>query len=344
MKAAVFYAPNDLRIEDQEIPRAGQNELILKVEASGLCPTDVKIFRNGSSTVRPPITLGHEFAGYVHEIGHGVEQVNERDRMNIPADAYCGNCRMCRSGHENVCEQPIAFGYNVNGAHAEYVRIPKRFIDRRGIFPLPSNVSYEVASMTEPLACSLNTIETLGTGPGKTVVIIGDGTMGLLHTALAKVYAAERIILVGLVDWKLKLGAELGATHAVNAKGDVVKEILDITNGTGADIVVVTAVMQDTVLQALKMASRRGYISIFGGTPKGVTVQFEPNLIHYNETFLTGHSGYTYAHYAKAANIVATDKIPLKKLITQRFALQEIYDAIKVWDDKEKSMKIILAP
>jgi L-iditol 2-dehydrogenase len=146
------------------------------------------------------------------------------------------------------------------------------------------------------------------------------------------------------VDWKLKLGTELGATHAVNAKGDVVKEILDITNGTGADIVVVTAVMQDTVLQALKMASRRGYISIFGGTPKGVTVQFEPNLIHYNETFLTGHSGYTYAHYAKAANIVATDKIPLKKLITQRFALQEIYDAIKVWDDKEKSMKIILAP
>ncbi len=342
MKAAVFYAPNDLRIDDKEIPRPGRSEIVLKVEASGLCPTDVKIFRNGSSSVKPPVTLGHEFAGTVHEVGSDVEGVNENDRVNIPADAFCGVCRMCRTGHENVCEQMVSFGYNVNGGHADFVLVPKRFIDLRGIFSLPPNVDFETGSMIEPLACSLNTIDTMGTAPGKTVVVIGDGPMGLLHVALAKVYGADRIVLVGLIDWKLKLGQDIGATNLLNAKGDVVNGVLDITKGAGADIVVVTAVMQDTIVQGLKMASRRGFISIFGGTPKGVTVQFEPNLIHYNETFLTGHSGYTYAHYAKAAHIAASGKIPLSKLITHRFKLAQIHEAIKVWDDKEKSMKIML--
>lgn len=342
MKAAVFYGPNDLRIEDKDTPKPGKGELVVKVEASGLCPTDVKIYRNGSSAVKPPVTLGHEFAGTVHEVGGDVEGVNEKDRVNIPADAFCGVCRMCRSGHENLCEQVISFGYNTNGCHADFVLVPRRFVERGGVFSLPANVDFEVGSMIEPLACSLNTIETMGTMPGKTVVVIGDGPMGLLHVALAKVFGPDRIVLIGLVDWKLKLGQELGATHLLNAKKDIVEGVRNLTNGAGADIVVVTAVMQDTIVAGLKMASRRGFISVFGGTPKGVTVQFEPNLLHYNETFLTGHSGYTYAQYAKAAQLVTSGKIPLSKLITHRFKLAQIHDAIKVWDDKEKSGKIML--
>ena len=309
---------------------------------SGLCPSDVRIYRNGSASVKPPVILGHEFAGYVHEVGSGVDDIKQSERVNVAADAYCGKCRMCRNRHENLCGRPIAFGYQVNGAHADYVLVPKRFVDRGVVFPLLPNVDFEEASMTEPLACSLNTIETLGTGPGKTIVVIGDGPMGLLHVSLAKLYGADRIILTGLVDWKLKLGQELGATHLLSANEDTVKAVLDATEGAGADIVVVTAVMQDTIVQGLKMASRRGYVSIFGGTPKGVTVQFEPNLIHYNETFLTGNSAYTYAHYASAAHLIASGKLQLKKLITHHFRLDQIHDAIKVWDDKEKSMKIML--
>lgn len=343
MKAAVFYAPLDLRLEDRSIPKAGSDEIVVKVGSSGLCPSDVRIFRNGSSSVKPPVIMGHEFSGDVYEVGPNVESVRKNDKVNIPADAYCGKCRMCRLGHENICENGMAFGYNVNGAHADYVVIPKRFIDRGGIFPLAFDVDYEEASLTEPLACSLNTIETLRTEPGKTVVVIGDGPMGLLHVGLAKVYGASQIILTGLIDWKLKLGADFGATDVVKVnEEDPVKTVLNMTKGAGADIAIVTAVTPDTVVQALKMASRRGYVSIFGGTPKGVTVQFEPNIIHYNETFLTGTSGYTYAHYSKAAQIVAAHKIPLKKLITHRFSLDRIHDAIKTWDDKEKSMKIML--
>jgi L-iditol 2-dehydrogenase len=342
MKAAVFYAPKDLRLEERDIPTPRKGEVIVKVDASGLCPSDVRIYKIGSSSVKPPITLGHEFVGRVHEIGSEVQGFEKDDKVNVAADAYCGRCRMCQRAHENTCENILTFGYNVNGAHADYVLVPQRFVERGGIFLLDDHIDTEEATMTEPLACSLNTIETLGAGPDKTIAVIGDGPMGLLHVALAKLYAVEKIMLIGLVDRKLRLGKELGATDLIDAKGDPEKAVLDATNGIGSDIVVVTAVMPQTIAEALRMVSRHGCVSIFGGTPKGAKAEFEPNLIHYNETSLTGSFGYSYAQYTRASKIVATQKIPLKKLISHRFKLDQIHDAIKTWDDKENSMKIML--
>jgi L-iditol 2-dehydrogenase len=343
MKSAVFYGPLDLRLEEKDVPRPGNGEIVIKVEVSGLCPSDVRIYKYGSASVRPPVTLGHEFSGYVCDVGQTVDGVRESERVNVAADAFCGVCRMCRMGHENLCEMSMVFGYNVDGAHSEYVLIPKRWVDRGGVFSLPSDVGSEEASMTEPLACALNTIETLGSGPGKTIVVIGDGPMGLLHVSLAKLYGADQIILVGLMGWKLRLGQELGATSLANQKeDDPVKAVMEATNGVGADIIAITAVTPQTIMQGLKMASKRAYVSIFGGTPKGVTAEIEPNLLHYREAFLTGNSGYTYAQYAKALRMIASHRIPVGRLVTHRFPLEAIHEAIKIWDDKENSLKIML--
>jgi len=342
VRAAVFYGPNDLRVEEREIPVPRKSEIVIRIEVSGLCPSDVRIYRYGSSLVKPPVIMGHEFVGRVHEVGFDVQGIEEKARVNVAPDAYCGRCRMCRSGHENACENDLGFGYNLDGAHADYVVVPQRFVERGGVFPLADHADMEEVSMTEPLACSLNTIDSLGVKPGKTVTVIGDGPMGLLHVGLAQLYGADKIILIGLVDWKMELGRTLGATRVVNGKGDTVKEVFDATGGVGSDIVVVTAVLPQTIADALRMVSRHGYVSIFGGTPKGVKAEIEPNLIHYNEAFLTGNYGYTYEQYVKAAKIVTSKKIPLKKLITHRFKLQEIHGAIDAWDDKEKSMKIML--
>jgi len=343
MRAAVFHGPLDLRIEDQNTPTPSNEEIVVKIEVSGLCPSEVRIYKNGSSSVKPPITLGHEFSGYVHEVGSDVDGITKGERVNVAADSYCGACKMCRSSHENLCEKSIVFGYNTDGGHADYVKVPKRFVARGGVFELPPGAEFEETSMTEPVACSLNTIETLGTQPGKSVAVIGDGPMGILHVGLAKLYGADQVFLAGLVDWKMKIGKEFGASTIVNtAEEDPVDTLLKETEGKGADVVVVTAVTPQTIQQGLKMASRRGYVSIFGGTPKGVTAQLEPNIIHYNELFLTGNFGYSYAQYGKAFNIIANHKLPVKRLVTHRFSLDNIQEAIKVWDDKEKSMKILL--
>jgi len=154
VKAAVFYAPKQLKVEERPIPHPREREIVVKVDTSGLCPTDVKVYKYGSSLVKPPVVLGHEFSGTVYEVGDRVEEFREGDRVNVAADAYCGACDMCRIGKENLCRNPLSFGYNIDGAHAEYVLVPSRFIDNGGVLKVPANASLEVAALTEPLACA----------------------------------------------------------------------------------------------------------------------------------------------------------------------------------------------
>ena len=344
MKAAVFYAPRDLRLEERQVPSAKEGEIVVEVDTSGLCPTDVKIFKSGSSSVKPPVVLGHEFAGTVHEVGKGVEGLKEGDRVNIPADAYCGKCLMCRSGKENLCTDPLAFGYQVDGVHSDYVEVPRRFVDNGGVYKVPNGASMEVFSMTEPVACSYHDISALRVGPGKKLLVVGDGPMGLMHVVAAKACGCDDITLAGLIDWKLKLGEELGARHVIRSGASTnLPDEVKKSNPDGVDATALTIVTGDLVPQAINATSKGGYVSVFAGVPKGAVVTtFEPNLIHYNEVSLVGSSGYTYPEFKKAFEIVRSNQPALAKLVSQRFTLEKIMDAISLWEDKEKSLKIMI--
>ena len=331
-------------MEERADPSAKEGEIVVKVDTSGLCPSDVKIYKSGSSSVKPPVVLGHEFAGNIQAIGKGVRGLKEGDRVNIPADAYCGKCQMCRSGKENLCTDPLAFGYQVDGAHADYIAIPRRFVDNGGVYKVPDGVSLEVMSMTEPVACSYHDIVGLRVGPGKKLLVVGDGPMGLMHVLAAKAVGCEDIALAGLIDWKLKLGEELGATTLIHSGSttklqDEVKKMAP----DGVDATALTIVTSELVSQALSATIKGGYVSVFAGVPKGaVTTNFEPNLIHYNEVSLIGSSGYTYPEFRKAFEIVLSHGPELSKLVSHRFKLDEIMEAISVWEDKEKSLKIMI--
>lgn len=344
MKAAVLHSPGDLRVEEVPYPAPGPGEITVKVEASGLCPTDVKVYRFGSSSARYPVVLGHEFAGVVAEVGAGVEGINPGDRVNVPADAYCGKCRYCRRGKENLCENPLTFGFQIDGSHAEYVRVPRRFVERMLVYRLPDGLPVEEAALVEPLACVLHDVEQARVSPGKRVVVFGDGPMGLKHVALSRLYGADEVVLVGLTDWKLKLGEEMGATLTVNAgTEDPVQALSKL--GFSADIVFLTVVSQTTLKQALSIAEKTGVVSIFAGLPGGSSqMSIDVNVIHYGERVLTGSSNYTYHEYEKAFKIVASRKLKLSKLITHRFRVTEIHEAIKAWEDKEKSLKVLIIP
>lgn len=345
LKAAIYYGPKQLEIKDVDVPKVGEGEILVKVRAVGLCPTDVRIYFFGSSSVKPPIILGHEFAGEVVEIGGRVSGLEIGDKVNVPADAFCGKCKMCRIGRENLCEDPLSFGYNIDGAYAEYVKIPKRFLSRGVIFHLPDNISFEEATFVEPVACSINGVRKAGIEAGKSVVIIGDGPMGLTQVQLSRLFGADSIILIGLHDWKLQLAKKLGADYTINAlHSDPVEEVLNLTDGRGADSVVVTIGVPEVIEQGLKMAGKNGFVNIFGGSRKGSTITIDPNILHYYEICFTGSSGYTFNDYEFAYKLVVKRKINVKKLISHKFKLSELFDAINQFQNKEKSLKIIIEP
>jgi len=337
-RAYVLYKPGDLRFEERGIPKPGIGEFVIKVGASGLCPSDIKTYRHGSSSARYPVILGHEFAGTVYSVGEGVDVVKEGDRVNVTAAAYCGYCDMCRKGLEHLCNNMLNFGYNINGAHADFVVVPKQFIPR-GIFKLPDSLSFDIASMIEPFADVIHSVTLAEVGPDKNVAIVGDGPMGMLHVIASNLFGSKKITVIGLTDWKLKLAEDLGASLTINSKYN---NPLDILKNNKPDIVFLTVVSKQTLEESFSIVNKGGRVVIFAGVPQGSTsFTLDPNIIHYNGAWLLGSIGYNYIEYAKAFDLIVNGA-PIQKIVSHKIELEKFFDAINIWDDKEKSMKIII--
>jgi len=337
-RAYVLYKPGDLRFEEREIPKPGIGEFVIKVGTSGLCPSDIKTYRHGSSSARYPVILGHEFAGTVYSVGEGVDAVKEGDRVNVTAAAYCGYCDMCRKGLEHLCNNMLNFGYNINGAHADFVVVPKQFIPR-GIFKLPDSLSFDIASMIEPFADVIHSVTLAEVGPDKNVAIVGDGPMGMLHVIASNLFGSKKITVIGLTDWKLKLAEDLGASLTINSKYN---NPLDILKNNKPDIVFLTVVSKQTLEESFSIVNKGGRVVIFAGVPQGSTsFTLDPNIIHYNGAWLLGSIGYNYIEYAKAFDLIVNGA-PIQKIVSHKIELEKFFDAINIWDDKEKSMKIII--
>lgn len=343
MKAAMYYGPKKLEIKEVEMPKISDNEILVRVRTVGLCPSDVRTYNFGNPHVNPPIIPGHEITGEVAETGKNVKAISIGDRVNVPADAFCGKCEMCRCGHENLCKDPISYGYNFNGAYAEYLRVTRRFIDHGEVFTLPSDVSFEEATFAEPVACCINAILKARVGFGRTVTIIGDGPMGLTDVQLAKLFGADTVIISGHHDQRLNIAKSMGVDYAINSsKTDAVKKIVELTNEKGVDAVIATITTPTTIEQATKMVGKHGIVVVFGGSPRGTTVTIDPNILHYSEACLIGSEGYTIRMYETAFNLITKHKINVKKLISHKYKLDNLLEAIAMAQKKERSLKIII--
>lgn len=338
MLAAMLYKPMDLRLEDADTPQPSMHELLIKVDVSGLCPTDVKTYRYGSAAARYPVILGHEVAGTVISDG-GSAGFEKGTKVCVAADAFCGTCKWCLSGAENLCTMPLSLGFNVNGAHADYLRVPQRFIEHGGVLRT-GNLDQEVAALTEPFACTLHSLNAVDAQHCRSLAIIGDGPMAMLHLILARLFGVEDIAVIGLSEWKLHLAEELGATVVLHNHSDPADAL---ASGAGMDAVVVTVVSAQTVLQAVRMASRKGKINVFAGLPsERMPLGIDTNAIHYHELTLTGSSGYTYEEFRNAFSLLSSASQSVKRIISNRFSLSDLLKAIECWDDKEKSMKVMI--
>ena len=333
MRAARFYAPGDIRVEDLPEPVAGPGEVRLRVRNCSTCGTDVKISRAGHPNLSPPRVLGHEIAGEVDQVGEGVTGWAPGDRVQVIAAIPDGTCAQCRRGRMTVCVNQESMGYQYDGGFARYVTVPATVLAVGGLNRLPDGLGFAEASVAEPLACVLNGQELARVGPGDTVVVLGAGPIGCLHVLLARSRGAAAVVLVEPNRARLDAAAAVVRPDATvcGSGTDPVAAVRELTGGTGADVVITAAAAKSAQEQALLMAARSGRVSLFGGLPKAdPVIAFDSNLVHYRELTVVGANGSSPAHNQRALELIASGAVPVADLITHRLPLERVLEGLEI--------------
>lgn len=345
MKAAILHGIDQMSVEDVPVPEIDDDSALMRVEAVCICGSDVRILHHGNPRVKPPAIVGHEAAGVIVEAGANLKNVHVGDRVSIGADVPCGECEWCRNGLVNNCEINYAVGYQIPGAFAEYMKIPKLICAEGPITRIADHLSFEEAALAEPLACAVNGLELVNLSLGKTVVIIGLGPIGCMMIDLARTMGADRVICIHRGGRRMKIAREYGADlYLASEETEVVRAVLEATGGRGADAVITTCGSVEAHEQAVEMVARRGYVNLFGGLGKDARpMSLYSNNVHYRESFITGSHGSVPRQHKIAVKLLESGRVRVKPLITHRFSLSEIATAFAVMESRQ-GMKIILTP
>ncbi len=342
MQAGVLRDVNDLGFMSVADPQLQKGDLLLKVKAATVCGTDIRILRGKKTAgIRYPSILGHEFSGEVVDSG-GNKQFSVGQAVAVCPQFACGHCDYCKRGAENLCTNMTAMGYEIDGAFAEYVRIPARGVETGNVFTLPEGLNFETAALAEPLACVMNGQERVSVAMGDTVVILGAGPIGILHIKLARFAGARKIIVSEPSEIRRQAALREGADVAVDpTKEDLNTIVKDATSGLGADVAIAAIGVPSLANDAIHLVRNRGRVSLFAGFNKGMQAELDVNAIHYNELIVTGAFGLTRLLFERSLNLIATGRLQLDSLLTHRFKLAEIETAIKV-AEQGSAIKVVI--
>jgi len=331
MLAAVFHAPNNIIVQQVSITR---RQAMLKVSACAVCGYDVRVFRNGHRKVSPPVILGHELCGQIQSditVGNGMT-INAGSRVAVCPLIPCLHCPYCHTGDYNLCMNLKEIGSTTDGGFAQYVAIPEQMIRIGGLVPVPDNLTDEEAALLEPLACCLNSFSRmLPVAKQSSVVIIGDGPMGLIHLQLFKRLSSSRVAIVGKVPSRMEKSRAMGADAVFAYSSETVADVLDFAgDSSGAGAVVVATSNPVAFDLATKVSGKNSKINIFAGMPSGQTFLLDANWLHYNQISITGAFSSTPKMLEEATRIAADKVIDLSAIITHKYSLSEIEKAIYV--------------
>jgi L-iditol 2-dehydrogenase len=340
MRVAMWYNNRDVRLEEMPTPQIGPGELLVRVEASGICGSDVMEWYR---LHRAPLVLGHEIGGQIVAVGNGVERYKEGERITAAHHVPCNTCHYCLSGHHTACDTLRQTNFDPGG-FAEYIRLPAINVDR-GVFPLPDEISFEEATFIEPLACVLRGQRQAGMSAGHSVLVIGSGIAGLLHIQLARALGAGYIVATDISNYRLEAAQKFGANIAIHAEEYSPARLRQVNQGRLANLVIVCTGATSAITQALESVERGGTILFFAPTNPGVTIPISINdLFWRNDVTLTTSYAGSPADYAMALELIRARRVSVREMITHRLGLAETGLGFRLVAEAQDSIKVIIEP
>jgi L-iditol 2-dehydrogenase len=339
MKVAMYYNNNDVRIEDMPVPTIGDNELLVKVKASGICGSDVMEWYR---IKKAPKVLGHEITGDIVEIGKNVKNYHVGDRVFVSHHVPCNTCRFCLQDQNTLCHTLHSTNF-YPGGFAEYLRVPEINVDR-GTFLLPDTMTYDEGVFIEPLACVIRGLRTAGMKPRHTVLVIGSGISGLIFVKLARAWGAGQVYATDIDEYRLKMAKKYGADTVFNAKEDVPELLKKQNHGRLADIVIICAGSPAAVQQGLRSVEPGGTILFFAPTQPDVDIPVPLfDLWNKQVTMVSTYAG-SPKDIQMAIDCIAHKKIMVTDMITHRLPLREAAKGFQLVAQAKNSVKVILEP
>jgi len=338
MRAAVWYGKKDIRIEDVSRPTVGPGEVLIKVKAAGLCGTELHAYEGVSRRRRPPLIMGHEFAGVVEEVGTGARGVAIGDRVAVNPAVPCGACDECQSGRPNICRVRQHVGVDFPGAFAEYAKVPDRVC-----FKIPDEIPFKEATLAEPLSIGTHTAALAEATDKDILLILGSGPIGL-SCLIALRDTAKMTIVADTLDSRLKFAKMLGADVTIDAsRTDIASEVRYLTSGKCADIAIEAVGLEKTVGQSIASVGNAGRVVIVGLLDETARINLLDIVLRQIE--LKGSYGRTNEEFLRALGLLKRDLHNIGRLITHTYSLDQVSEAFETMSrDKRTAMKIVVIP
>jgi L-iditol 2-dehydrogenase len=313
MKALLLSKYQCLEIADLPAPTPDPDEVLIRVAACGICGSDVHGYDGSSGRRIPPIVMGHEAAGCIAAVGTKVTGLHEGDRVTFDSTVYCGTCPHCLRGDVNLCDNRQVLGvscgdYRRAGAFAEYVAVPARIVHG-----LPDQLPFEEAAMLEATAVALHAVNLSHLQPGDTALVIGAGMIGLLILQALRATGCARVYVADVDESRLKLASELGATKVLSAKDNLVGQIMQLTGGTGVDVVLEAVGATEPINAAIDCVRKGGTVTLVGNISPQITLPLQKVVTR--QIRLQGSCA-SAGEYPQAIQLLASGAIRVKPLIT----------------------------
>jgi L-iditol 2-dehydrogenase len=339
MKAAVWVAKGEVRIEEWPIPQIQKDEVLIRISHTGICASDIHIIEGAlpPTIVTPPRIPGHEFSGVVEALGEEVKGFQPGDAVVAHPNGPCGACYNCREGEENFCTDIFSTIRGPSqGSFAEYVRVKGKQVYR-----LPPGVSLREAALVEPAAIALHCVDRIELKAGQRVLVIGGGTIGLLTLQMIRLTGASFTILSEPVAFKREIGRKLGADRLVDPRSeDLEAAVKECTEGRGVDVCIEAVGLPKAIEQGFSLLRERGKLIVLGWPPAESTITISPFPIYRKELEIRGSF---FSPYSFQRAIQMLPRLSLDPLITHCFDLGEIRQAIETMKE-QRGIKILLKP